>query len=368
MRISRIVIGAVIGALALLPFQLGSAVAAAAPTVTALSPTHGSTAGGTTVTVTGTNFTGVTAVKFGALYGTNVKVASSTKLTVVSPEHGAGPSNVRVTAAGGTSPIVVDHQFLYAYPPTLALSPGYGPTTGGTKVTLSGNGFAGGISIKVDGVSVPVVTDSTSGKPTITMPVHAAGYVPVQVTANGGTATASFNYAIPPRITLSATSGPAAGGTGVKINSAVPVEVMGVWFDGIGVPVFYNTSTGVVSVSSPAHEDGLVPVDVRTPGGTARAWFLYGTPTLVLSATSGPTTSGTGIDLSGTGMANAVGVLIDGVGVPIYYTVDPSGSKVSVRATPHAAGPVEVTTIGPGGVVIATAIFTYVEPESTSAR
>ncbi len=37
-----------------------------APTVTAISPNTGSTAGGTSVTITGTNFTGATAVKFGA--------------------------------------------------------------------------------------------------------------------------------------------------------------------------------------------------------------------------------------------------------------------------------------------------------------
>src|ERR1019366_8881592 len=36
-----------------------------APTVTSLSPNTGSTAGGTSTTITGTNFTGATAVKFG---------------------------------------------------------------------------------------------------------------------------------------------------------------------------------------------------------------------------------------------------------------------------------------------------------------
>ncbi|WP_216295903.1 IPT/TIG domain-containing protein, partial [Delftia acidovorans] len=38
----------------------------AAPTVSSLSPTSGSSLGGSTVTLTGTNFTGATAVTFGA--------------------------------------------------------------------------------------------------------------------------------------------------------------------------------------------------------------------------------------------------------------------------------------------------------------
>ena len=63
-------------------------VAAAAPTVTSLSPTSGSTAGGTLVTITGTGFTGATAVDFGATAATNLTVVNDTSITADSP---AGP-------------------------------------------------------------------------------------------------------------------------------------------------------------------------------------------------------------------------------------------------------------------------------------
>ena len=72
-----------------------------APTVTSVSPTTGSTAGGTPVTVTGTNFTGVTAVKFGTVAGTSVVVnGAGTSLTVTSPAESAGTVDVTVTAVG----------------------------------------------------------------------------------------------------------------------------------------------------------------------------------------------------------------------------------------------------------------------------
>ena len=53
---------------------------APAPTVTALNPTSGPTAGGTSVVIAGTNFTGATAVKFGATPATAFTVNSATQI------------------------------------------------------------------------------------------------------------------------------------------------------------------------------------------------------------------------------------------------------------------------------------------------
>ena len=58
---------------------------AAAPTVTGLSPTSGSGAGGTSVTITGTGFTGATAVDFGTTAATNLTVVNDTTITADSP-------------------------------------------------------------------------------------------------------------------------------------------------------------------------------------------------------------------------------------------------------------------------------------------
>ncbi|WP_430868790.1 ThuA domain-containing protein [Demequina aurantiaca] len=74
-----------------------------APALSALSPTSGTTAGGTTVTLTGTDFTGATSVKFGTASGTSLAVVSDTKITVKTPAHAAGTVNVVVTTAAGSS-------------------------------------------------------------------------------------------------------------------------------------------------------------------------------------------------------------------------------------------------------------------------
>jgi alpha-tubulin suppressor-like RCC1 family protein len=90
------------------------------PTVTAVSPNHGLSAGGTLVTITGTEFSRATAVKFGSANALTYKVESGTSITAVSPP-GSGPVDVTVTTPEGTSP--ASPTDLFAYSPTGTAAP-----------------------------------------------------------------------------------------------------------------------------------------------------------------------------------------------------------------------------------------------------
>jgi hypothetical protein len=83
------------------------------PTITSISPTTGPTIGATTVTITGTNFTGATKVVFGAVAATSFTVVSSTEITAVSPAQAAAAHNIYVTTPGGTSAAVAGDVFTY---------------------------------------------------------------------------------------------------------------------------------------------------------------------------------------------------------------------------------------------------------------
>ncbi len=91
-----------------------------APTVTAISPTSGTTTGGTQVTLTGENFTGTTDVQFGgtpALFS----VDNDTTITATSPAAtSSGTVNVTVTTPGGTSATSSANEFTYEEPALLA--------------------------------------------------------------------------------------------------------------------------------------------------------------------------------------------------------------------------------------------------------
>lgn len=89
----------------------------AAPTVSGISPSKGSTNGGTSVVITGTGFTGaigLPAVHFGSLSATNVTVNSDTQITAKSPAQSAKTVDVTVTTAGGTSATSRKDQFTYS--------------------------------------------------------------------------------------------------------------------------------------------------------------------------------------------------------------------------------------------------------------
>jgi hypothetical protein len=76
----------------------------AVPAVTTLSPSSGPVAGGTSVTITGTAFTGATAVEFGSIAATSFTVNSATSITAKAPAGTSGMVKVTVTTPYGTSP------------------------------------------------------------------------------------------------------------------------------------------------------------------------------------------------------------------------------------------------------------------------
>jgi hypothetical protein len=80
------------------------------PAVTKVSPTSGSHAGGTVVTITGVQLKAASAVTFGATAATNFTVVSATSITATAPPGFAGTVDVRVTTtAGQTAAVSADH-------------------------------------------------------------------------------------------------------------------------------------------------------------------------------------------------------------------------------------------------------------------
>ena len=171
------------------------------PAVTAISPTSGPTAGGTTVTITGTGFTGATKVLFGAVAATSFTVVSDTQITAVSPAQAAGTHSIYVTTPGGTSAPVSGDQFTYAvpHPAVTAISPTSGPTAGGTTVTITGTGFTGATKVLFGAVAATSFTVVSDTQITAVSPAQAAATHNIYVTTPSGTSAAvaadQFTYA-----------------------------------------------------------------------------------------------------------------------------------------------------------------------------
>lgn len=207
------------------------------PAVTSIAPTSGTSLGGDTVTITGTNLAtvdgaGAVTVQPTIFFGGNaanpvaggVFCVSSTSCTAVSPA-GAGTVDVRVTLAGQTSPITAADQFTYIAPATNAIAvtgiaPSSGATIGGTTVTITGQNLAtydpntGAVTalptinfganvatgIACSPAALPLTLPVASTCTAIS-PAAAAGVVDVQATLNAQTSPTSpadqFTYITP---------------------------------------------------------------------------------------------------------------------------------------------------------------------------
>jgi hypothetical protein len=158
-----------------------------APTVTKLSVKAGPSVGGTSVTITGTEFTGATTVAFGGGSATSFQVNSATSITALSPPGATGPVNVTVTNAGGSSTISTKDRFQYL-PTVEGVTPDSGPLTGHVSVIVNGSGFAveaGATKFKFGKKAASTVSCASSTSCTMLAPAGTAGTVDVTAQVNG---------------------------------------------------------------------------------------------------------------------------------------------------------------------------------------
>jgi streptogramin lyase len=158
-----------------------------APTVKKLTPNIGSELGGTTVSISGSNFVNVTEVSFGSEPAVKFTVKSASSISAVAPP-GEGVVDVTVTTEGGTSPITTLDHFTYVPPPTVTgVSPNAGTKLGGTAVTVTGTGFALGTTATtfVFGTTKATAVNCVSTTEcTLVTPKHGAGTVDVKAAVN----------------------------------------------------------------------------------------------------------------------------------------------------------------------------------------
>jgi IPT/TIG domain/Family of unknown function (DUF5719)/Fibronectin type III domain len=351
------------------------------PTLTSVSPTSGPTTGGTTITLTGTNFVSGATVRVGGVAATNVVFSSATQVTARTPAGTAGARDVQITNPNGQS---ATRTGAFTYTTTTgaltatAVSPTSGPTSGGTVITVTGTNFVSGATIRIGGTPATGVTFVSSTQLRGTTPAKAAGGYTVQVVnPNGQSANtpSGFTYTAttgaPTVSAVSPASGPTSGGTVITVTGTSFVS-------GARVSIGTLTAGNVVFVSSTqlrattpySSTTGARDVRVTNPNGQygiRPGGFTYGTSTTTsltltsVSPASGPTSGGTVITVTGTGFVSgarvSIGTLVAG---SVAFV-----SSTQLRATTPAAtaGARDVRVTNPNGsFVTRTGAFTYTAP------
>jgi IPT/TIG domain-containing protein/Big-like domain-containing protein/BACON domain-containing protein/3-keto-disaccharide hydrolase/beta-xylosidase-like protein len=163
------------------------------PDVTSVSPSSGSVSGGTSVTIGGTNFVGVSQVTIGGVAALNFVVNSSTSITATTPAGTTGPADVAVVTATGTGVRPSGFTYLGA-PKVTTIDPNFGPVQGGTSIRISGQGFEASSTVRLNGTFATGVTFVDSTTLIAVTPAGPAGPVPVQVTNSFGTTSVSAGF------------------------------------------------------------------------------------------------------------------------------------------------------------------------------
>ncbi|MGO9828554.1 MAG: IPT/TIG domain-containing protein [Myxococcaceae bacterium] len=249
-----------------------------APTITSITPTSGPAAGGTPVTITGTNFESGAEVAFGLEPATNVVVNSPTSISATTPAGTPGPVNVAVISDSQTTQLPMGFTYIASPPTITSISPTSGPPAGGTPVTILGVGFQSGATVSFGSAAATGVSVTGPGSISATTPAGTAGStVGVTVTnpdAQSGTLPGAFTY----------TSGTGGGPT---INTfSVSPGVLGA--SGGTVTLSWNV-TGATSLSINQGVGSVTPLTVgsvqATVGGNSTGQPV--TVTFILIATNG---------------------------------------------------------------------------------
>jgi hypothetical protein len=340
--------------------------------VTAVAPSTGPSAGGTTVTITGDGFTGATGVRFGSVATASFTVVSATSITAVSPASGAGTVDVSVVNPGGSSAASAGDRFTFVLVPTVtAVSPSSGPPGGGTEVTITGTSFSGATRVAFGGTSAGFVVNGDTSITAYSPATEEAGAVDVRVTTAGGTSarvTADrFGYvATRPVVTgVSPSSGSVYGGDEVTITGSHLGGATSVSFGGVAASFWVNDD-GSITAYSPGGNAGTIDVTVTSYGlrsaTSAADKFTYVAdppPTVDgLSPAAGPEAGGALIVITGTNLTNTFEVDFGGISVPFAVMDD----NDVLAESPAGTGTADVTVSTDGGTSATSGadVFTFV--------
>lgn len=222
------------------------------PTIDSVSPSAGSTGGGTTVILTGTNLERVTDIDFGTSAATFF-ANSDTQITATSPAGSAGVVNITARSVGGTSATGAGNQFTYVTPPLVQLTlPAAGALPSGSR----GSAY-GPVAFTASGGTGPHSFSATGSLP------PGLALSPAGVLSGTPTIVGNYTFSVRPQ---DATA-PGSGGpfTGAAVNFSIAIGSPRVTF------VVQSATGGTFAVSSP---EPSLNVSVSVSGGSGTSGAL----------------------------------------------------------------------------------------------
>lgn len=347
---------AINGANASASVYINNTAAVPVPTITNFNPASGAV--GTSVTITGTNFTGATAVSFNNINATAYTVNSATQITATVPAT-ATTGAIRVVTAGGTATSASNFTVTSALPTLTSRAPANVGT--GQTLTISGTNFTNVTDVTCGGISVGAanITVNSTTQITVTVPVvwPLGGGILQVITQAGASNTLLVNVQ---QIVSSftPTSGPAGTTITVNGNRFSTVHFVAVAGNSTSFTVINdNQLTMVIPTNATL---GPKNIEIWTPNGSqhiASTQFTVGNIPPTISSVVGPYAAAPNfvfinksITINGSNFTGASAVTIGNGNTPVTNFTVVSATQITALisgSTPTGSGPVRVTT--PGG-------------------
>jgi hypothetical protein len=335
-------------------------------------------------------------VFFGYAEATGVVQVSPGEIKAVTPPN--SPGRVTVLVLHEASQCGNSHsEGTYTYeaplpPPTVTgVTPNYGPPTGHTNVTVTGTNFVGVRAVEFGhtGSSHVEVISSTELKAEAPLG-GSPGYQEVDVTVETAAGISAINpadqyrYEIVPgeRVcqpgeepvftSIEPSSGPGRGGASVVIRGSHLAHVTAVGFGHSFVQPLANGSETELVLTTPAGT-GTVAISSGDNGFECHSGsvsYTYDPPPTVTSITpsSGYTTGGTPVTITGTEFASGATVTIGGKPLTAL-SVNSSAQTITGKTPPGAVGSAPVVVSDEYGTstesTAAGVSFTYISPIET---
>jgi hypothetical protein len=315
----------------------------ALPSITGFSPTAGRS--GTNVILTGTNFLGTTAIRFGTTLASDFTVLSNNAIRVTVPT-GAQSGIFTLMAPAGSAQTTGS---FVVQPTIFGFTPGFGPV--GTSVTITGANFnVGTPSVKFGGVPAATPTGVSFSQLTAVVPGGATSG-PVTLTTTDGASTSANLFYLPASIS-SFTPTNSASGTTVRITGVNFTNASAVSFNSTPASFVVTNNTTIGAIVPTGFSTG--PISVTTPAGTTNsAGLFYAAPGITsFSPTHG--LPGTNVVITGSNFLGATVVRFNGTNASF---TPPTNNTTLVAVVPNGAQTGPITVGAPAGTNTSAASF-----------
>ena len=302
----------------------------------------------TSVTISGNNFLGVTAVSFGGVNASSFTIVNSTTITAIVGSGASG--NVTVTSPNGSVSLA---GFVFINPPTIVSFSPLSATTNST-VTIIGTNLQNINVVSFGGV--PALSFNIVNSNTITAIVGTGASGNVFLSSLAGNVTmGGFTY-IPTSFISSFVPVVGSSGQTITITGNNFIGITGVSFGGTAAASFIivnqNTITAIVGNGSSG------AVSIASPNGNiSLAGFNFLSPPIINSFSPNIASSGTSVSIVGNHFAGTTSVKFGGVNASLFSIVN--DNTINAIVGQGSSGNVTVSTNAGTNSKLG---FTYIPP------